>query len=352
MAKSKKSIRRIRGINGGLVLAGDIGGTNARFRLYDLAGKTTVHEATLSSRSAKSLQALVGRYLGQVGARVRAAVLGIAGPVVDGVSRTTNLPWVVDERVLAAKLGIPVVRLVNDLAAVAMGCVRLGPAVRSTVWAGVPAKANCAVISAGTGLGEAMLIWDGKRYVPSATEGGHTDFGPRNPTEIDLLRYLVGPKGNGGGKGVPHVSYERVVSGPGLGSMYDFFVDKGGVKEPSPVAKKLAKGDRNAAICELGLSRKSRAAVKAVDAFAAALGAEAGNLALKGFALGGLYLCGRIAQEIVPRRKQVFLDAMHDKGRMRALVEKVPVIIVKDDLVGLVGAGYLAAQMAASSHAR
>jgi glucokinase len=347
-----------KGIHGGLVLAGDIGGTNARFRLYDLAGKATVHEATLSSRSAKSLQALVGRYLGQVGARVRAAVLGIAGPVVDGVSRTTNLPWVVDERVLAAKLGIPVVRLVNDLAGVAMGCVRLGPSVRSTVWAGTPAKANCAVISAGTGLGEALLVWDGKHYVPSPTEGGHTDFGPRNPTEVELLAYLAAciareGKGKGRGKANPaHVSYERVISGPGLGQMYDFFVKQGGVKEPAAVSKRLAKGDRNAAICELGLARKSRPAEKAVDAFAAALGAEAGNLALKGFALGGVYLCGRIAQEIVPRRKKVFLDAMHDKGRMKALVEKVPVIIVKDDLVGLVGAGYLAAQLAAGGSAK
>jgi glucokinase len=340
-----------KGIRGGLVLAGDIGGTNARFRLYDLSGKKAVHEATLSSRSAKSLQALVGRYLGQVGARVRAAVLGIAGPVVDGVSKTTNLPWIVDERVLAAKLGIPVVRLVNDLAAVAMGCVRLGPSVRTTVWAGTPAKANVAVISAGTGLGEAMLVWDGKRYVPSATEGGHTDYAPRNQTETELLRYLGGEFGNGG-KGIPHISYERIVSGPGLGQIYDFFVQKGRVKEPATVAKLLTKGDRNAAICALGLSKKSRAAAQAVDVFAAALGAEAGNLALKGFALGGVYLCGRIAQEIVPRRKQVFLDAMHHKGRMRALVEKIPVTIVKDDLVGLVGAGYLAAQLAAGDGAK
>jgi glucokinase len=220
------------------------------------------------------------------------------------------------------------VRLVNDLAAVAMGCVRLGPSMRSTVWAGMPAKANCAVISAGTGLGEAVLVWDGKHYVPSATEGGHTDFAPRNPTEIGLLCYLGAGLGRRGGKSLPHVSYERVISGPGQGLIYDFFLEKEQIKEPAAVKRMLAKGDRNAAITDLGLSRKSLAASRAVDAFVSALGAEAGNLALKSFALGGVYLCGRIAQKVVPRRKQVFLDAMHDKGRMRALVEKVPVIIV------------------------
>jgi len=333
------------------VLAGDVGGTNARFRLYDLAGMTMLDEVTLPSSGSRSMQALLGPYLEKLGVSIRAAVLGIAGPVVDGVSRTTNLPWVVDERKLAEELDIPVVRIVNDLAAIAMGCTRLGPSDTTTIWAGKPAKAaNCAVITAGTGLGEALIVWDGQRYVPSAAEGGHADFAPRTEMEIEFHRYVRGVLGReqaararGAGPGLLHVSYERVLSGPGLGHLYDFFAEKRHKREPSAAIRELESGDRNAAISALGLSRRSPAATEAVDAFAAIYGAEAGNLSLKGLALGGLFLCGRIAQEIVPRRKRIFLSAMQSKGRMRSLVRRVPVTIVNDELVGLLGASYLAA---------
>jgi glucokinase len=325
-----------------MVLAGDIGGTNARLRLYDRKGQKVAHEAVLPSLGAPSLASIVAKYLNDRKVRVSSAVLGIAGPVVNGISRLTNLPWIVDEKKLSRDLGIPKVTVLNDLAAVAIGCTRVGPAVRVVVSAGKPPKkgGNVAVIAAGTGLGEALLVWDRDHYIPCATEGGHTDLGPTSDIEIELLVYLRKRLK------VEHVSYERVLSGPGLGNVYDFFVERRGGEEPA-IVKKLAKGDRNAMITSLGLAGKSRAAADAVDIFARMYGAEAGNLALKGLTYAGVYLCGRIAAEIIPRKKSLFLAGMRDKGRLVDLLSRMPVTIVKDSLVGLAGAGYLAARQLA-----
>ncbi len=326
-----------------LVLAGDIGGTNARLRLYDVEAKKKLDEKTFASQSFPSLAAVLGPYVESAPGTVLAAVLGIAGPVVDGVSRTTNLPWVVDERKLSRTLDVPAVRLVNDLAAVAIGCTRLRPKARMVLAEGEPPKqGNAAVISAGTGLGEALLVWDGMRFVPAATEGGHCDFAPADDTQAELLRYLRKCDAKG------HVSWERVLSGPGMGNVYDFFRDRSGRRESAEVEQELAQGDRNATITRLGLAGKSEAAMKAVDTFAAIYGAEAGNLALKGLATRGVYVCGRIAGEVIPARKQVFLDAMRDKGRLRPLVESMPIYLVQEQLVGIVGAAFLAAELAAA----
>ena len=327
-----------------VLLAGDIGGTHARFRLYDRSERV-VDEAVFPSRKAPSLASIVRTYLASRNVRVSAAVLGIAGPVVGGVVRTTNLPWTADERRLARDLKIPRVRLVNDLAALAVGCTRLDPASKVILSKGRPVRgANMAVIAAGTGLGEALLIWDGKQFLPVATEGGHSDYGPDSELELDLWRYL---HRSIRGK---HVSNEDVLSGPGLGRIYDFFVTSGGrrpSKETASAARRLASGDRNAAITELGLAEKSRAAAQAVGLFASVYGAEAGNLVMRGLALGGLFVCGTIAARIVPPKKAAFLAAMRNKGRMAKLLSAVPVTLVDDPFVGLVGAGHLAARLAA-----
>jgi len=322
------------------VLAGDIGGTNARLRLYDRTGEKVRHEAVLPSVGAPSLAAIVGGYLIERRAHVRSAVLGIAGPVVNGISQVTNLPWVIDERKLARQLKIPRVSLMNDLAAVAIGCTRLGPSARTVLAKGRPPKGvnNIAVIAAGTGLGEALLVWDRDHYVPCQTEGGHADFAPTSELEVDLYHFLKRRLA------IARVSYERVLSGPGLGNVYDFFVERDG--EETANAKELENGDRNAKIAGLGLSGKSRAASQAVDLFARVYGSESGNLILKGLALGGVFLSGRIANDIIPHRKDIFLAGLREKGRLGALVERVPVTVVKDSLVGLAGAGYLAARLA------
>jgi glucokinase len=325
-----------------MVLAGDIGGTNARFRLYDRAGRRILDEAVLPSAQAKSLSALLREYLAQRKGRIVAAVLAVAGPVVGGVADVTNLPWkVIDERKLAKEIGIPKVSLINDLAAGAVGCTLVPPSERIVIAKGKPREgANIAVIAAGTGLGEAMLVWGGDEYVPSATEGGHCDFAPNSELELELWSYLKSITGNG------HLSIERALSGPGLGRIYEFFVHRHG-GESFEIAEQLASGDRNANIATLGLSGKSRAAADAVDLFAHIYGAETGNLTLKGFAIGGAYLLGRIATTIIPRKKAQFLAGMRYKGRMGELLERVPVTVVRDRFVGLTGAGYLAARLAA-----
>jgi glucokinase len=327
-----------------LLLAGDIGGTHTRLRLYDGAQRV-VHEAVFPSRGT-SLAAIVRAYLTSQKARIAAAVLGIAGPVVKGAVRGTNLPWSADEKRLARALHIPRLKLVNDLAAVAVGCIRVSRASKVVVAKGRSfAESNMAVIAAGTGLGEALLIWDGHQFIPCATEGGHADFGPTSDEQIHLLEHLRHRMPGG------HVSTEQVLSGPGLGRMYDFYVEHLGpralAKEKATIAPRLRSGDRNAIIAELGLARESPSAACAVDLFASVYGAEAGNLALRGLALGGLYVCGRIAARIVPAKKAVFLAAMRNKGRMTKGLSKVPVTLVEDPMVGLVGAGHLAARLAA-----
>lgn len=324
------------------VLAGDIGGTNARLRLYARSGKKILHEAVLPSGAASSLVALLRDYLASQKSRVIAAVLGVAGPVRNGVADVTNLPWrVVDERKLARELGIKKVALVNDLAAGALGCTLVKPSAKVSISKGKPVTGgNIAVIAAGTGLGEAFLVWDGDKYVPSATEGGHCDFAPNSAIEEELLDYLRSIVGGG------HVSVERTLSGPGLGHIYDFFVRRHG-GESLAVAEKLAGVDRNAAIAALGLSKKSQPAADAVDLFSRIYGAETGNLTLKGFGLGGVFLLGRIGATIIPRKKAQFLAGMRYKGRMGELLRDVPVTVVTDRFVGLAGAGHLAAQLAA-----
>ena len=322
-----------------LVLAGDIGGTNARLRLYESSGMAVVHEAILSSRSESSLGKILGKYLERRRAKVSAAVLGVAGPVVNGISHTTNLPWVIDAKKLGRELGIPRVWLLNDLAAAAVGCTRVAASSTISLTRGRPVpKGNIAVIAAGTGLGEALLVWDHDHYVPLATEGGHADFGPTSSVEIELLMYLYQ---RGGGE---HVSYERILSGSGLGQLYDFFEEREG--EDARNARRLRAVDRPPVIAALGLSKKSHVAWHAVDLFARIYGAEAGNLALKGFAVGGVFLCGKIAATLLPPQKATFLEAFREKGRMSELLSRMPITIVTDSLVGLTGAGYLAAHLA------
>src|SRR5258708_22716324 len=235
-----------------MVLAGDIGGTNARLRLYERRGKRILDEAVLPSRGVASLSVLLREYLSKRKGKVVAAVLGVAGPVVGGVADVTNLPWkVIDERKLAKELRIPKVSLINDLAAGAVGCTRVHASAREVISKGKPQKGgNIAVIAAGTGLGQAALVWDGSEYVPSATQGRHCDYAPTSQLKVELWSYLRNLFNTG------HVSVERALSGPGLGRIYDFFVNRHG-GESLEIAERLASGDRNANIATLGLAKAS-----------------------------------------------------------------------------------------------
>jgi glucokinase len=316
-----------------VLLVGDIGGTRARLSLLAPSGRLERHEV-YSSNTFRSLEAVVATFLGKRPPKVTAAAFGVAGPVVNGRCVATNLPWVIDARVLSRKLKINRVTLLNDLVALALGAIDVPPSKRRLLGtAGAPRRrgANVAVLAAGTGLGEALLAWDGERLVPSATEGGHVEFGPRTDLEIELLRFCRARFG--------HVSYERLVSGAGLGLQYDFFCQGQGMRESQEVLDALAAAaDRNAAIAKLAADGKSDAAVRAVSLFVSIYGAEAGNLALKTLAMGGVLVCGNIATGLLPVIEQGgFLASFVDKGRFKAMMEQIPVAVVTDADVGLAG---------------
>jgi len=315
------------------ILVGDIGGTRTRLSLYDGRGRNLLLEAVLPSREHKTFDEIAQQFLSTSNQPHPAvAVLGIAGPIRDGVATLTNLTWRLDERKLARSLAIPEVVLVNDLAVAARGCLHLPSDVALPLddKRANPKGHHMAVIAAGTGLGEARLVWDGQRHLVLPTEGGHADFAPRTPLEVELWHFLSS-------RFPEHVSYERVLSGDGLGALYDFFASRGG-REPKAIARKLAQGDRNAVIAELGLSGAHGPAAKAVDLFATIYGAEAGNLALKELAVGGVYVAGNIGRHIVPARRDLFLEGFRQKGRFASFMRDIPVVVVTDPLVGVRGA--------------
>jgi glucokinase len=232
------------------------------------------------------------------------------------------------------------VHLINDLVGLALGAV-LAPKskLRSLSGGSLPSKkgANIAILAAGTGLGEAALLWNGAGFLPMATEGGHTDLAARSETEVAFVRYLQ--------KRYGRATYERALSGPGLGNTYDFVREAFGILEDPAVEGAIAGAkDRNAEICQLALAGRSLAAEKALEIFVELYGAEAGNLALKTFALGGVYVAGNIAIQIQEKMAQgTFLDAFCDKEPMKDILRKVPVALVLDSTIGLAGAAHHAA---------
>jgi len=325
-------------------VAGDIGGTNARLALVERTprGARVVQQEVFESRAFASLDAVVREFLGKQGPKIKAAAFGVAGPVVGGRVHITNLGWDIDARGLSRALRIPRVTLLNDLVALSVGALAV-PASKMHVLgkAGAPKRkgANVAVLAAGTGLGEAILVWDeaGRRFVPSPTEGGHTDFAPGDRLQDELLTFLRARFG-------PHVSWERILSGDGLGSLYDFFREAKGTAEPKSNAAAIAAApDRNAEIAQLGLTGKSKPAARALELFATIYGAEAGNLALKTLSVGGVYVCGNIAGRILPVLvRGGFHKAFVSKGRQQRLLEKMPVAVVLDSGIGLTGAARVA----------
>jgi glucokinase len=263
--------------------------------------------------------------------------------VRDGRLRLTNLPWTLDSRELAKNLAIDHVFLINDLEANGYGVAELGPAQIYTLSEGDASQiGNRGLIAAGTGLGEGILAWNGRIHVPYPSEGGHTDFGPRNEEEIELLRFLQR-------KYVGRVSYERVVSGMGLTNIYEFLRNGRGMEEPKWLAEKIAAAqDPNSVITEMALSAKSEICAKALDMMVSIYGAEAGNLALKVLSVGGLYVGGGIAPKILEKLKDgTFLKAFQDKGRLSQLLINMPVRVILDSGSALMGAAAYAEARAA-----
>jgi len=278
------------------------------------------------------LAEIVRAFLTDANTSVEQASLGIAGPVLNGIAMTPNLPWLIDGAALAQQCAIENVSLINDLEAHASGINDLEPADFVTLNVGVPTKGNAALIAAGTGLGEAGLYWDGARHHAFPCEGGHADFAPHNDLEIALLQYLT--------KKFGRVSWERVVSGPGLKNIYDFLRDSGTEQEPAWLANELAQAaDPAAVIANHGLEAAAAICRRTLEIFVGLYGAEAGNLALKLMATGGVFLSGGIAPRILRKLSEPpFLASFAGKGRMQPMLEKIPVKVIINERVGLVGA--------------
>jgi glucokinase len=320
-----------------VILAGDVGGTKTTLALFDRG--CLVREVTVASRDYDSLEAVIARFLeARPRPVIRALAVGVAGPVVDGRGTTTNLPWQVDERALEAAVPVARARLLNDLEATAHGVFVLPEDQLVPLQPGRPQRGTLAVIAAGTGLGEAFVVGDAARRTVIASEGGHADFAPRDDLEDDLLRFLR--------KEFGRVSYERVVSGPGLHNLYRFLRETRFAPESSTVAEALRREDPGTVITEHGLAGADALCAKALAMFASIYGAEAGNLALKALALGGVVVAGGIAPRLLPvLGGGGFLSAFRDKGRLAPLMETIPVRVALDPRAPLLGAARVAADL-------
>jgi glucokinase len=322
-----------------MILAGDIGGTNTRLARVETGqgAEGIVFERTFPSRERTSLETALVEFLSLHPAHVTRASFGIAGPVRNGRCEATNLPWVVDAESVARCLHLKRVVIVNDLVANAHGIALLKSKDFVVLNRGArSARGNQAIISAGTGLGEAGLLWDGEKRRPFASEGGHTDFAPRNHLEMELLDYLMKRHGR--------VSYERIVSGPGLVNVYRFLKHTGKGEEPAWLTEQLASGDPAAVISRNALEGKSPLCSHALELFVSVYGAEAGNLALKFLATGGVYLGGGIAPRIVSKLKEPdFMNAFAAKGRLSPLLQAIPVRVITNPKTALLGAARHAA---------
>ncbi len=327
-----------------MILAGDVGGTKCNLAIFDVVDNRLlpVEEATFPSRDFQTFEEVVLRFLELEGvlrlrAAVRGAAFGIAGPVVRRRVKTPNLPWTIEVDALQNRLQLKSVDLINDLEATGYGVLILESHEFQTLNEGQrDPHGHMALVAAGTGLGEALLVRGEDRVYPVPSEGGHSDFAPRNELELDLLKYLM--------KTWPHVSYERVLSGPGLLNIYNFLKDSGFGKEAHWFGEKIAAGEDPAAVISTAaLADKCRLCAQALDIVTSVYGAEAGNLALKGKAVGGIFVAGGIAPKILNKLCDgTFLKAFLDKGRMEPLMRSMPVQVVLNPKTALFGAANFA----------
>lgn len=331
-----------------LVLAGDIGGTKTLLQLVQVGDDGTFHavyERRFDSPVHEDFNALVQEFLyaaefiPAAAQPISAACFGVAGPIHGHHAKITNLPWRIDAGAVGAEFGIPGVHLINDFAAVGFGIEALRADDIATLQAGAPEpQGTCVVLGAGTGLGEGMLLWRDGQYQALPSEGGHVDFAPLDTDQIGLLRYLQPLYG--------HVSYERILSGSGLVKIYEYVVDTG-LETATPLFRTtFQQGDPAAVISEFGMDGRDPAAVRALDMFVAIYGAQAGNLALTLLATGGVYVAGGIAPKIIAKLKSGgFVNAFNAKGRFAALMQNIPVRVVMNPKVGLLGAARVASRL-------
>jgi glucokinase len=297
------------------ILAGDVGATKTHLALFEK--ERWIRDAIFKSCDYESLEDIIDEFLEEKKEKISKACFGMPGIVIDGKCHPTNLPWLVEEKKIEKALSIPSARLINDLEANAYGLSCLQPQEYEVLNVGVKKMGNQALISAGTGLGEAGLFWDGKEHRPFATEGGHASFAPENEEEVELCRYLK--------KSFSHLSFERILSGQGLAHLYAFL---GGVEKLDPKA-----------ITEKGLGGSCPICKRALEIFGEIYGGEAGNLALKFFSVGGLFIGGGIAPKILPILKSgAFMKRFCAKGRMASFLLQIPVFVILNENTALLGA--------------
>jgi glucokinase len=324
-----------------VILAGDTGGTKTVLAVYDLIGGALdlVREQVYMCADYASLEAVLDDFLAGPKVVLVGACFGVAGPVIDQTAKITNLPWLIDARSLSKRLGGIPVTLLNDLQATALGSLVIpdsGFAVLQPQTTPAP-HGTIAVIAPGTGLGEAILVSDGVRYVAQPSEGGHADFAPGTDEEIELLHFLRSLHGN-------HISYERVLSGAGIGDLYSFVRKTSGTAEPAWLTTEIAAGDRNAVVSNAALAKTDAAAVRALEMFAEILGAEAGNLALRGLTTGGVVIGGGIPPKILPALQAAgFLTRFNDKGRFAKWTRSLGVRVCLEPRAALFGAAHYVA---------
>ena len=319
------------------LLAGDIGGTKTVLALFttEQGPYQPLAIATFPSGDYPSLEAIIGQFLQEQQAEVSQAVFGVAGPVVSGRARITNLPWIIDQNQLSATFDFQSVSLLNDLEAIAVAIPILRPADLETINPGQPETGGArAVIAAGTGLGEAFLLWNGHQYIPYPSEGGHASFAPTDPTQLALLDYLWLQLG--------HVSFERVCSGRGIPNLYTFLRDTGRYPEPAWLADQMNQSDDvTRTIVQNGLEGQAAICTATLDLFVRILAAEASNLAIKILATGGVYIGGGIPPRLVSQLKSpTFMEAFAHKGRFSSLLQQMPVHIILNSQAGLIGAAW------------
>jgi glucokinase len=320
-----------------MILAGDIGGTKTVLGLFDTAHGVgqPLRQGTFPSQEYDALETIVASFLAQGAETPVVASFAVAGPVRRGRAKITNLPWVIEAEAISRQAGIPQVHLMNDLQSMAAAVPFLEAEDKVTLRAGIPDPTGAiAVIAPGTGLGEAYLVWDGQRYQAHPSEGGHASFAPCTQDEIDLLAYLIPRFG--------HLSFERVCSGSGIPNLYEYLLQSGRYAEPGWLKAALAQAqDRTPVIVNAALDRQADICAAALDLFVRILGNKAGNLALSVLSTGGIYLGGGIPPRILPRLQEPdFVAAISHKGRLKPVLDKMPVYVILDSEAPLHGAAY------------
>nr|BAL58024.1 glucokinase [uncultured Chloroflexota bacterium] len=320
------------------LLAGDVGGTKTNLAIFSADSLPEAeYQATFKSSDYSSLEQMAQEFMANVGRPVQKAVFGVAGPVVGGQAQVTNLSWFIAETSLQQALKLPEVKLLNDLEATAYAVPHLQPADLVSLnpdQMDTGLGGNKAVIAPGTGLGEAILFYHQHHYHVLPSEGGHTDFGPKNLLEIELLRYLQAE--------YTHVSYERVCSGKGIPNIYAFLKDTHFVEDAPEITEAIRQADDpTPVIIQAGLEGRCKLCQTTLNVFISILGAEAGNLALKVMATGGIYLGGGIPPKILSKLQDgTFMAAFINKGRFAQMLSRIPVYVILNDKAALLGAAY------------